>query len=38
MGAWFAWGILIFALRIHVERQQQKFDAEEAQAALNEIG
>ena len=38
MGAWFAWGILILALRYRVERQQQKIAAEEAQAALNEIG
>ena len=34
MGAWFAWGILIFALRIHVERRQQKIAAAEAQSAL----
>ena len=38
MGAWFAWGILILALRYRVERQQQKFAAEESQAALNENG
>jgi heme exporter protein C len=37
MGAWFAWGILIFALRIHVERKQQKIAALEAQDALNAV-
>ena len=35
MGAWFAWGILILALRYRVERQQQKIAASEAQEALN---
>jgi len=35
MGAWFAWGILILALRYIVERKQQKFAALEAQNALN---
>ncbi len=35
MGAWFAWGILILALRYMVERRQQKFAAVEAQNALN---
>jgi heme exporter protein C len=33
--AWLAWGILILALRYHVERQHQKFAAQEAQQALN---
>ena len=33
--AWLAWGILILALRYHVERQHQKFAAQEAQEALN---
>jgi len=37
MGAWFAWGILILALRYRVERQQQKFAAQEAQEALNAV-
>ncbi len=32
--AWLAWGILILALRYHVERQHQKFAAREAQQAL----
>jgi len=35
--AWFAWGLLILALRYRVERQQQKYDVEEAQAALAEL-
>ena len=35
MLAWFAWGILILGLRYHVERQQQKIAAREAQEALN---
>jgi heme exporter protein C len=35
MLAWFAWGVLIFALRYRVERQHQKIAAAEAQAALN---
>ncbi|MGA2653015.1 MAG: cytochrome c biogenesis protein CcsA [Terracidiphilus sp.] len=35
MGAWFAWGILILALRYIVERKQQRIDAAEAQDALN---
>jgi heme exporter protein C len=35
--AWLAWGVLILALRYHVERQHQKFAAQEAQAALDEI-
>ena len=33
--AWLAWGLLILALRYHVERQHQKFAAQEAQKALN---
>ena len=37
MGAWFAWGFLILALRYVVERRQQKFAAIEAQDALNAI-
>jgi len=35
--AWFAWGILILALRYIVERRQQKIAALEAQDALNAI-
>jgi heme exporter protein C len=34
MLAWFAWGLLIFALRYRVERQHQKIAAAEAQRAL----
>jgi len=34
MLAWFAWGVLILALRYRVERQHQKIAAEEAEAAL----
>ncbi|MGD0548021.1 MAG: cytochrome c biogenesis protein CcsA [Terracidiphilus sp.] len=37
MLAWLAWGLLILVLRYHVERQQQKFAARQAQAALDEI-
>ena len=33
--AWFAWGLLILALRYHVERQQQKFAAQDALDALD---
>ena len=33
--AWLAWGVLILALRYHVERQHQKFAAQEAQDALD---
>jgi heme exporter protein C len=33
--AWLAWGLLILALRYQVERQQQKFAAQEAQNALD---
>ncbi|MGD0801402.1 MAG: cytochrome c biogenesis protein CcsA [Terracidiphilus sp.] len=36
MLAWLAWGLLILALRYHVERRQQKILAREAQAALDE--
>jgi heme exporter protein C len=36
MLAWFAWGVLILALRYRVERQHQRFASQEAQAALNE--
>jgi heme exporter protein C len=35
--AWLAWGLLILVLRYRVERQQQKFAAQEAQAALAEL-
>jgi hypothetical protein len=35
MLAWFAWGVLILALRYHVERKQQKIAAQEAEQALN---
>src|ERR1700722_17610078 len=34
MLAWFAWGVLILALRYQVERQHQKIAAEDAQEAL----
>jgi heme exporter protein C len=34
MLAWFAWGVLILAIRFRVERQQQKIAAAEAEAAL----
>ena len=34
MLAWFAWGLLILAIRFRVERQQQKIIAAEAQRAL----
>ncbi|MGA2350039.1 MAG: cytochrome c biogenesis protein CcsA [Terracidiphilus sp.] len=37
MLAWMAWGVLIVMLRYHVERQHQKFAAQEAHAALNEV-
>jgi heme exporter protein C len=33
--AWLAWGVLILALRYHVERQHQKLAAHEAQEALD---
>jgi heme exporter protein C len=33
--AWLAWGILILALRYHVERQHQKLAAQQAQEALD---
>ncbi|MGA3080811.1 MAG: cytochrome c biogenesis protein CcsA [Terracidiphilus sp.] len=35
MLAWLAWGLLILALRYHVERQHQRFAAREAQEALD---
>jgi len=34
--AWIAWGVLILALRYRVERQQQKINQQQAQAALEE--
>jgi heme exporter protein C len=34
MLAWFAWGVMILAIRYHVERQHQKIAAAEAEAAL----
>jgi heme exporter protein C len=34
MLAWFAWGVLILAMRYQVERQHQKIAAQEAQEAL----
>ena len=37
MLAWFAWGVLILALRYHVERQHQKIAAAEAEAALERL-
>jgi len=33
--AWLAWGLLILALRYHVEREHQRIVAAEAEAALN---
>jgi heme exporter protein C len=33
--AWLAWGLLILALRYHVERQHQKIAAQDAQDALD---
>ncbi len=33
--AWMAWGLLILALRYHVEREHQRIAAAEAEAALN---
>jgi heme exporter protein C len=35
--AWLAWGLLILTLRYHVERRQQRFAAQQAQDALDEI-
>jgi len=35
MLAWFAWGVMILAIRYRVERQHQKMAAEEQQAALS---
>ncbi len=35
MLAWFAWGVMILAIRYHVERLQQKQTEAEAHAALN---
>jgi heme exporter protein C len=37
MLAWLAWGLLILALRYHVERRQQKIAAAESQAAMDAI-
>jgi heme exporter protein C len=37
MLAWFAWGLIILALRYQMERRQQQIDAAEAEQALNEI-
>jgi heme exporter protein C len=34
--AWALWGILVLVLRYHLERRQQKFATQEAQAALDE--
>jgi heme exporter protein C len=34
MLAWLAWGLLILAIRYHVERQHQQNAAAEAQEAL----
>jgi heme exporter protein C len=33
--AWLAWGLLILALRYHIERQSQRIAGQEAQDALN---
>jgi heme exporter protein C len=35
MLAWFAWGVMILAIRYYVERQHQKISAAEALRALN---
>jgi heme exporter protein C len=35
--AWMAWGVLILALRFHLERKQQKIAADDAQAAMDAI-
>ena len=35
MLAWFVWGVLILAIRFHVERLHQRNTEAEAQAALN---
>jgi heme exporter protein C len=35
LAAWAAWGLLILALRYHVEREHQRIVAAEAEAALN---
>jgi heme exporter protein C len=35
MLAWFAWGALILGMRYYVERQQQRIDEAEQEAALN---
>ena len=32
--AWAAWGLMILAIRVAVERRQQRIDAAEARAAL----
>jgi heme exporter protein C len=32
--AWLAWGLLLLALRYHIERQQQKFFARQTQEAI----
>ncbi|MFZ1084468.1 MAG: cytochrome c biogenesis protein CcsA [Terracidiphilus sp.] len=37
MLAWLAWGLLILALRYHVERQRQKIAAAEVQSAMDAI-
>jgi heme exporter protein C len=34
IAAWLAWGLLLLALRYHVERQQQRFAAQQAQKAI----
>jgi heme exporter protein C len=36
MLAWFCWGVFILGIRYYVERQHQKFAAQEAQAALED--
>jgi heme exporter protein C len=36
VGAWLAWGVLILVIRYHVERQHQRYAAQEAQAALDD--
>ncbi|MGO9775635.1 MAG: cytochrome c biogenesis protein CcsA [Terracidiphilus sp.] len=35
MLAWLAWSLLILALRFHIERQQQRLAAQDAQSALD---
>jgi heme exporter protein C len=34
IAAWLAWGLLLLALRYHVERQRQRLAAQQAQEAI----